>query len=159
MIAGIAAARGVAIVPTLVNIDNFPEFAEAGAGEVPALRRPHARAARRAATTRSRRACEAGVPVYAGTDAGGSVAHGRLAGEVAELAAPGCRRPPRWTPPAGAPGRGSAGRGLEEGAPADLVVYDRDPRADLGVLAHPDPGRAARPRRRLRGGQLFGAIR
>ena len=27
--------------------------------------------------------------------------------------------------------------GLEEGAQADLVVYDADPRTDLGVLSHP----------------------
>jgi imidazolonepropionase-like amidohydrolase len=26
---------------------------------------------------------------------------------------------------------------IEEGAPADLVVYDADPRADLGTLARP----------------------
>ena len=26
---------------------------------------------------------------------------------------------------------------IEEGAPADVVVYDADPRADLGVLARP----------------------
>ncbi|MCU1607697.1 MAG: Amidohydrolase, partial [Modestobacter sp.] len=27
--------------------------------------------------------------------------------------------------------------GIEEGAPADLVVYDRDPRADLDALQSP----------------------
>ena len=27
--------------------------------------------------------------------------------------------------------------GLGEGAPADLVAYDQDPRADLRALAHP----------------------
>ncbi|MDP9417283.1 MAG: amidohydrolase, partial [Actinomycetota bacterium] len=27
--------------------------------------------------------------------------------------------------------------GLVQGAPADLVVYDADPRADLGALRHP----------------------
>ena len=44
-----------------------------------------------------RRAAEAGVPVYAGTDAGGGIRHGRIADEVAALHA------------AGVPGR--AGRG------------------------------------------------
>ena len=38
--------------------------------------------------------------------------------------------------------------GLDEGAPADFVVYDRDPLDDLSVLAGP-ARRAPRPRRRL----------
>ena len=35
------------------------------------------------------------------------------------------------------PGAGSGRPGLDEGAPADLVVYADDPRADLRALAHP----------------------
>src|SRR5450759_5293010 len=60
--------RGTALVPTLINIDNFPGIA-AGAGRFPAyaehLRRLHA-----SSRNNVRAAYDAGVPIYAGTDAG-----------------------------------------------------------------------------------------
>lgn len=71
-----------------------------------------------------RAAYDAGVPVYVGTDAGGSLAHGLVAGEVAELVTAGI--PPVEALSATAWGaRRWLGRpGLDEGAPADLVVYE-----------------------------------
>ncbi|MEU9153369.1 amidohydrolase family protein [Streptomyces sp. NPDC048417] len=130
------AARGVAIVPTLVNIATFPDLAAGGEARFPRwsahMRRLHER---RYDTVRG--AYDAGIPVYVGTDAGGSLAHGLVAGEVAELVTAGI--PPvdalaatSWA------ARAWLGRpGLEEGAPADLVVYGSDPRADVRVLASP----------------------
>ncbi|MFE3162365.1 amidohydrolase family protein [Streptomyces sp. NPDC059224] len=130
------AERGVAIVPTLVNIATFPSLAAGGDARFPRwsahMRRLHAR---RYDTVRA--AYDAGIPVYVGTDAGGSLAHGLVAGEVAELVTAGI--PPvealaatSWA------ARAWLGRpGLEEGAPADLVVYESDPRADVRVLASP----------------------
>ncbi|MEU2153474.1 amidohydrolase family protein [Streptomyces sp. NPDC019396] len=130
------AERGVAIVPTLVNIATFPKLAEGGEGKFPRwaahMRRLHER---RYDTVRS--AYDAGVPVFVGTDAGGSLPHGLVAAEVAELVKAGipvveALSATTW----GA--RGWLGRpGLEEGAPADLVVYEADPRADAAVLAAP----------------------
>lgn len=84
-----------------------------------------------------RDAYDAGIPVFVGTDAGGSLAHGLVADEVGELVKAGI--PPlealsatTWH------ARAWLGRpGLEEGAPADLVVFDEDPRADVRVLAEP----------------------
>jgi imidazolonepropionase-like amidohydrolase len=83
-------------------------------------------------------AYDAGVAVYAGTDAGGALAHGRIADEVAALAAAGMSptdalaaaswRARQWL---GFPWE------LRDGDPADLVVYDEDPRKDVRVLAHP----------------------
>ena len=80
---------------------------------------------------------EAGVPVYVGTDAGGSLPHGLVAAEAGHLARAGfstaevldaaCWGVRTWL---GRPG-------LAEGEPADLVVYDADPRQDVAVLAHP----------------------
>ena len=76
----------------------------------------------------------AGVTLLAGTD---FRPHGTIAAEVRYLAAGGL--PPAvalgaacWTARAflGLPG-------LEDGAPADFVVYDRDPLADLSVLGSP----------------------
>jgi imidazolonepropionase-like amidohydrolase len=130
------AARGTAIVPTLVNIATFPQLAAGGEDRYPRwadhLRQLHARRYR---TVRD--AYDAGIPVYAGTDAGGGLAHGLVAAEVAELAAAGL--PVTAALSAATWGaRAWLGRpGLEEGASADLVVYGEDPRADVRVLAAP----------------------
>ena len=130
------AERGVAIVPTLVNIATFPKLAAGGDERFPRwsahMRRLHER---RYDTVRS--AYDAGIPVFVGTDAGGSLAHGLVAAEVAELVKAGI--PPvealaatTWA------ARAWLGRpALDEGAPADLVVYDDDPRADVRALAGP----------------------
>jgi imidazolonepropionase-like amidohydrolase len=130
------AERGVAIVPTLVNIATFPKLAEGGEGKFPRwaghMRRLYER---RYDTVRA--AYDAGVPVFAGTDAGGSLAHGLVAQEITELTKAGipaidALSATTW----GA--RDWLGRpGLTEGAPADLVVYASDPRADVRVLAAP----------------------
>ncbi len=68
-----------------------------------------------------RAAYDAGIPVFVGTDAGGSLAHGLVAEEVAELVTAGI--PPVAALSATSWGaRAWLGRpGLEEGAPADLV--------------------------------------
>jgi imidazolonepropionase-like amidohydrolase len=84
-----------------------------------------------------RAAYDAGIPVFVGTDAGGTLPHGLVAAEVAELVTAGL--PPLEALSATAWGaRAWLGRpGLEEGAPADLVVYEQDPRTDVRVLAAP----------------------
>ena len=131
-----AAERGVAIVPTLVNIAHFPDFAAAGEGKFPAYG-AHMRDlyARRYETVRA--AFEEGVPVYVGTDAGGSLPHGLVAQEVGELVKAGLPRLDALSAASWA-ARAWLGRpGLTEGASADLVVYPADPREDVGVLAHP----------------------
>jgi imidazolonepropionase-like amidohydrolase len=79
-------------------------------------------------------AVEAGVRVLAGTD---SRPHGRVADEIRALAATGMR-----SHDALAAGSWSARTflglpGLVPGAPADAVIYDQDPRDDLGCLDHP----------------------
>lgn len=130
------AGRGTAVVPTLVNVENFPGFAAAGEQRFPAyastMRRLYAQSG---AVVRA--AFEAGVPVYAGTDAGGGVAHGLIAAEVRALHQAGL---PAEAALAAASWAAREWLGLDavaEGAPADLVVYDGDPRADLDVLQRP----------------------
>ncbi len=127
--------RGTALVPTLVNIDNFPGIAEQ-AGKYPAYA---ARMLRLHATARARvrTAYEAGVPIYCGTDAGSMVAHGRVADEIRALHEAGLPATAALAAGSWAARRWLGQPGLEEGAPADLVVYEADPRADLSVLAHP----------------------
>ncbi len=117
-----AAARGVPIVPTLVNTDNFPRYAKAGEERFPVyaahMRRLHEQRYETVAT-----AYEAGVPIFVGTDAGGSLPHGLVAQEVAELVRAGL--PATSALDAACWGARTWLRrpGLEEGAPADLVVY------------------------------------
>ncbi|MBM7805490.1 imidazolonepropionase-like amidohydrolase [Geodermatophilus bullaregiensis] len=130
------AARGTAVVPTLVNVENFPGFAEAGEKRFPTyastMRRLYAGAG---AVVRA--AYEAGVPVFAGTDAGGGIEHGRIAEEVWALCQAGIPAEAALAGASWAAREWLGLRGIEEGAPADVVVYDADPRADLGTLARP----------------------
>jgi imidazolonepropionase-like amidohydrolase len=129
--------HGTALVPTLINtLENFEGIADSAA-RYPAyaahMRELHARCRGRIGAAR-----EAGVPVYAGTDAGSMIAHGRIADEVEALKSIGmsptdalgaaCWDARRWL---GRPG-------LDHGASADLLCYSEDPRQGPGVLNRPD---------------------
>ncbi|MFC1413707.1 amidohydrolase family protein [Streptacidiphilus sp. N1-12] len=130
------AERGVAIVPTLVNIATFPSIAAGGEAKFPLYAR-HMRELHRTRYATVAAAHEAGIPVFVGTDAGGSLPHGLVAAEVAELVRAGLT-PLAALSAASWSAREWLGRpGLAEGAPADLVVYPEDPRADVRVLADP----------------------
>ncbi|MEB3022376.1 amidohydrolase family protein [[Mycobacterium] crassicus] len=129
-------ANGTALVPTLINIDNFPGIADSAA-KYPTYA-AHMRALYATCRSRIGAAREAGVPIYAGTDAGGMIAHGRIADEVAALTGVGlsaadalgaaCWDARRWL---GAPV-------LEHGASADLLCFAEDPRTGPQVLRQPD---------------------
>jgi imidazolonepropionase-like amidohydrolase len=128
--------HGTALVPTLINIENFPGIADA------AKRYPtyaaHMRDLYERSYGRIAAAREAGVPLYGGTDAGSMIKHGRIADEVEALKGIGmsptealgaaCWDARRWL------GRPSLGHG----APADLLCYSTDPRQGPGVLNQPD---------------------
>jgi len=129
-------ARGTALVPTIMQLDLFPEHASAGARRFPDYAATMADLYARMPVTLGA-AHEAGVPLYAGSDGGGISRHGNLAGEVQALTRIGMS-------PYDALGAASwrarewlGHAGLEEGAPADLVVYPSDPLADLSVLRRP----------------------
>lgn len=130
-----AAAQGVAVVPTLVQTATFPRLANQGAARFPRwsarMRSLHAA---RLSTVELLQA--AGVPLYVGTDAGTVQPHGLVADEIRRLADV---LGPVEALAAGSWGaRAWLGRpALEEGAPADLVVYRGDPLADLSVLDDP----------------------
>lgn len=130
------AERQVALVPTLIQLENFESFAAAGEAKFPSYAR-HIRSLYRTRFDRFTAAYEAGVPIYAGTDAGGYQPHGRIADEVIQLArilgnedalAAASWRARRWL------GRPDA---VADGSPADLVIYDEDPRVDLSTLGRP----------------------
>ena len=127
--------HGTALVPTLINIENFPGIAD-GAGKYPSYAK-HMRDLHATCHQRVGAAYEAGVPIFAGTDAGGMIAHGRIADEVDALSRIGMS-PTAALGAASWDARKWLGRpGLEHGASADFVCYTVDPR-EPGALAHPE---------------------
>ena len=128
--------RGTALVPTLINIENFPGIADAAA-KYPTYAK-HMRDLYSTCHERVAAAHEAGIPIYAGTDAGGMIAHGRIADEVEALKAVGLS-PTEALGAACWDARAWLGRpALEHGASADLVCYAEDPRTGAGVLQNPE---------------------
>jgi len=128
--------RGTALVPTLINIENFPGIADA-AEKYPTYAK-HMRDLYATCHQRVGAAYEAGVPIYAGTDAGGMIAHGRIADEVDALKTVGMS-PTAALGAACWDARAWLGRpALEHGASADLVCYKDDPRAGAAVVNAPE---------------------
>jgi imidazolonepropionase-like amidohydrolase len=131
----IMADRGVHLVPTMINIENFPSFADQ------ATRFPtyaaHMRALHARRVDTFTKAAEAGIAIHAGTDAGGFVAHGRVIDEVQAMTGIGLpvRRVLELTSHAARDWLGVPGQ--QVGDAADLVVWDADPSADLGELHRP----------------------
>ncbi|NMO54602.1 amidohydrolase family protein [Actinoplanes sp. TBRC 11911] len=125
------AARGIALTPTLSGITESlrrinadPERARTS-WYVPGAS-AHGRL--------TAAAVEAGVTVLAGTD---SRPHGQITREVRALVAAGVS-PHEAIAAASWTARSYLGLpGLQEGAPADAVVFDADPRTDLGQLDKP----------------------
>lgn len=128
--------HGTALVPTLINIENFPGFADA-AGKFPTYA-AHMRDLYARCSSRIGAAYDAGIPIYAGTDAGSSIAHGTIGDEIEALKGIGmtatealgaaCWDARRWL------GRPA----LEAGAPADVVCFSEDPRLGPEVVRRPD---------------------
>jgi imidazolonepropionase-like amidohydrolase len=128
--------HGTALVPTLINIENFPGIADSAA-KYPTYA-AHMRDLYAKSNGRLAAAHDAGIPIYAGSDAGGMISHGRVAEEVEALKGIGlsatdalgaaCWDARRWL------GRPA----LDDGASADLLCYNDDPRQGPGVLNRPD---------------------
>ncbi|WP_316670971.1 amidohydrolase family protein [uncultured Propionibacterium sp.] len=130
------AARRVALVPTMINLATFGRIADAGQAKYPVYA-----AHMRALGARYRQvlasAYEAGVPIYAGTDAGGTIEHGRISDEISALSTIGGAEfalgAASWR------ARSWLGRsGIQYGASADLVVLGADPRGDVSICASPE---------------------
>ncbi len=130
------AAAGVPVTATLLQVAQFEAIAAQGEARYPRFAaRMRAMHARRHAHVRDLH--DAGVRVLVGTDAGGTIGHGRVADEALELAAAGI---PAHDVVAAASWRTRTwlgAEGIAEGASADVVVYDADPRTDVRVLAAP----------------------
>ena len=130
-------AHGVALVPTVQQTDKFPEYVDAAREKFPAY------ATTMESLHRGRRdvlmaAYDAGVDLFVGSDGGGSSRHGCLHEEIQAMADMGL--PAEYVLGAASwRARAWLGRnpGLDEGDPADFVVYPRNPVQDLSVLAEP----------------------
>ena len=127
--------RSIALVPTMIQVENFPGIAD-GAERFPTYA-AHMRALHAGAPAVFAAAREAGVQIFAGTDAGGFVEHGRIVDEIEALSDVGLG-------PAGAIAAASTNARawlgadlLEDGHRADFVVYADNPCDDLGTLRHP----------------------
>jgi imidazolonepropionase-like amidohydrolase len=121
------AAAGIALTPTMSVIETaLADSAGHGAGGFEAAVRAHRRLAVQAV--------EAGVTLLAGTD---SRPHGRITDEVSALVAAGLRARDALAAASWAARSYLGWPGLEPGAPADAVLYDADPRADLSQLTNP----------------------
>jgi len=127
---------GATLTATSLVTGTFGQIADRAQGKFPAY------AARMRAMAIGypdvlRAAYDAGVTLHVGSDAGGVLPHGLVAREIQALQAAG-------VPASAALAAGSwAARewlglpGIAEGAPADLVAYAADPRADLATLDAP----------------------
>jgi imidazolonepropionase-like amidohydrolase len=131
------AARGTALVPTMINVDTFEDIAASADEKFPRYA-AHMRRLRQRFPAVVAAAHEAGVPIYVGSDAGGGIGHGqavaemRLLHERAGMSTMDVLRAGSW----GARDWLGFG-GLGEGGLADLVVYEDDPRRDLTALHSP----------------------
>ena len=132
----VMASKQIALVPTLINIARFPEIAARGQ-KFPAYAR-HMLSLHQTVAQRVRSAYEAGVPIYAGTDAGSEVEHGRIADEIGALHEIGIdARDALASASWGARAWLGVDQGLSEGELANFVAYQEDPLADLTVLRRP----------------------
>ncbi|MEO7194006.1 MAG: amidohydrolase family protein [Pseudonocardiaceae bacterium] len=129
------AARGTALVPTLINIEMFPEIAERAA-KYPCYA-AHMRALHARVRDTVGAAVEAGIPVYAGSDAGGGIQHGRLVDEIAALRTVGLSGAQALAAASWAARDWLRVPGLVPGASADLLVTRTDPRLDTDTLRNP----------------------
>jgi imidazolonepropionase-like amidohydrolase len=128
--------QGVPIVPTLINIATFPDIAAQAEPKFPRYA-AHMRTLWELRAERVLEAYEAGVRIYAGTDAGSVIRHGRIADEILALHHAGlpisaaldaaCWGARNWL----------GAEALQEGARADVVLCREDPRRVPETISAP----------------------
>lgn len=121
------AEQGVPIVPTLINIATFPDIAAQAEPKFPRYA-AHMRALWERRAERVLEAYEAGVQIYAGTDAGSVIRHGRIADEILALHGAGLPMAAALDAACWAARKWLGAEGLQEGARADVVLCREDPR-------------------------------
>ena len=131
-----AARGGIPVVPTLLQVGQFASIADQGRAKFPEFS-ARMQAMYQGRYAQVRRFHEAGVPLLVGTDAGGTIGHGSLAQECAEMVAAGVPAADVVAAATWVARRFLGAPGIEEGASADLVAFADDPREDIRALAEP----------------------
>jgi len=131
------ARNGTALVPTMINIRTFGSIADQARARFAGYA-DHMLALRDRFPSVVRAAYEAGVPIYVGTDAGGSIRHGLAAEEMLLLHEAGIPAADVLTSASWGAREWLGFPGLVESGLADLVVYPEDPRQDLRVVRAPE---------------------
>lgn len=129
------ARQDIALVPTLINLANFPKYAAQGQAKFPTYS-AHMMALHDRRLETIGKAREAGVQIYCGTDAGGVVDHGRVVDEIESLTELGGAQfalgAASWR------ARLWLGAGvLQPGDPADFIVLAEDPLTRPASLRRP----------------------
>ncbi|WP_026917644.1 amidohydrolase family protein [Gordonia shandongensis] len=127
--------RDIALVPTLIQLETFPDIA-AGADRFPTYKQNMLalHAGRHDVFAQAR---EAGVRIYAGTDAGGTIEHGRIVDEIEALTGIGLSPLEALAAASTAPRAWLGVPGIEHGARADFLALDADPAVDPSTLRRP----------------------
>lgn len=128
----------VPIVPTLINIATFPDIAAQAESKFPRYA-AHMRALWARRGERVLEAFEAGVSIFAGTDAGSVIGHGRIADEVLALHAAGLPAAAALDSATWRAREWLGAEGISEGASADVLLCAEDPRrlpATIRELKH-----------------------
>ncbi|MFT3714892.1 MAG: amidohydrolase family protein [Gordonia sp. (in: high G+C Gram-positive bacteria)] len=128
-------AKDIALVPTLIQVENFPSIAD-GADRFPVYQ-ANMRALYAAAHDVFAAAREAGVRMYAGTDAGGFVDHGRIVDEIEALTGIGMTPEQALSASSVAPREWLGAGVLDHGDRADFLVLDANPLDDPSTLRRP----------------------
>ncbi|MDR1633619.1 MAG: amidohydrolase family protein [Bifidobacteriaceae bacterium] len=145
-----ARAKGVAVVPTMIQRDHFAEIAASGQGKYPVWER-HLMDLFDQRYAQAKELYEAGVRLLVGSDESTNIPHGVYCAETDLMALAGIPSE-AIVEAATYGGRDYLGvPGIEEGASADVVVYASDPRVSVAVLRSPQAIV-------LRGAVLAGAV-
>ena len=128
--------QGVPIVPTLINIATFPDIAAQAGAKFPRYAE-HMLGLWERRAERILEAYEAGVAIYAGTDAGSVIKHGRIADEVEALHAAGLPAGAALDAATWAARDWLGADAIAEGASADVLLCAEDPRRNLATLQTP----------------------
>lgn len=131
-----AAREGIAVTPTLCQLENFPAIADQAEEKFPVYA-AHMRRLYANRFDQVRAMHEAGIQLLVGSDAGGGVPHGSYHDEIDLLRRAGVPDPVIVAAASYHARRYFGVPGISEGAPADVVVYGADPREDASVLREP----------------------